>query len=148
MPVSAVMERHLAALSEHDLAQLDAQTTDDLRFFTPLGELSKPEYLELMRGLFAAFPDWRFEHGRLRVGWDHATVELRMEGTHTGTLELPIPGFVPAAPTGKAVVLPAQDYHYTISQDRIVRVEPASVPGGGLPGLLEQIGVSPPLPPT
>ena len=147
MPASAVMERYLEALSAHDLATLEGLTTDDLRFFTPFGELAKEAYLELLRGLFAAFPDWRVEHGRLRVGWDHATVELRMEGTHTGTLELPFPGFVPIAASGRTVVLPAQDFHYSLSQDRITRIEPAPMPGGGLAGLLDQIGAEMPVPP-
>jgi predicted ester cyclase len=145
MDVAGVMEKYLAALASHDVDDLAALTADDLRFISPVGELRKAEFLALMRGLFAGFPDWTFDHGRLRMGWDHATVELRMQGTHTGTLELPVPGLPAIPPSGKVVVLPSQRVQYTLSQGRIVRIEPEPVPGGGIiSGVLEQLGVSPP----
>jgi predicted ester cyclase len=148
MTVIEVMERYLAALAAHDVDQVETLTTDDLRFVTEEGDLRRSAYLETLRALFAAFPDWRFDHGRLRVGWDHASVELRMEGTHTGTLVLPVPGVEPIPATGRAVVLPAQDYTFLISQGCIVRIEPMRVVGGGIPGLLDQIGSDLPLPPA
>jgi hypothetical protein len=144
MDVMPVITRYLEAFARHDLGEMNACTTDDLRFVLPDRELRKPAFLELMAGLFRGFPDWGFEHGRLRCGWDHATIELRMHGTHTGVLALPLPGLEPIEPTGRQVVLPPEDIQYSLSQGRISQIEPTAVPGGGIPGILEQIGA--PLP--
>jgi hypothetical protein len=148
MDVTPVITKYLDAFARRDVGGLAACTTDDLRFILPIGELRKAEFLRFMEGLFTGFPDWSFEHGRLRCGWDHATIELRMHGTHTGVLSLPLPGLAPIPPTGRQVVLPPQDIQYTLAGGRVARIEPARVPGAGVPGILEQIGVEPPPTPT
>ena len=132
-----------AALSSHDMEGLAARITDDAVLVTPMGELPRTAFLATMQALFAGFPDFSFEHGPARVAGDRITVEMRMAGTHTGVLALPIPGLSPIAPTGKHVTLPNQNFTYTVRDGLVSRIDPESVAGGGVPGILAQLGVSP-----
>jgi hypothetical protein len=69
-----------------------------------------------------------------------------MGGTHTATFVPPLGRFNPVSPTGKKVLLPEQKFEYHVENGRIARIIPENVPGGGIPGLLRQIGVRlPPL---
>jgi predicted ester cyclase len=146
MDVTGVIGRYLDALSARDLTAIAGCITDDVEYRGAFGHLDRSGYLDLLKGLFVAFPDWSFEHGRLRFGWDHATIELRMHGTHTGPLVLDMLGLQPSEPTGRVVVLPPQDVHYTVRDRLVWRIEPVAAPGAGLPGILEQIEAPVPSP--
>jgi predicted ester cyclase len=137
MDVTPIISRYLDALAARDLDAVADSTAPDLEFAGPTGVLDQAGYLDLLRALFAAFPDWGFEQGRLRFGWDHATVELSMHGTHTGVLALPVPGVEPVPPSGRPLLLPPEDVHFTVRNGRIARIEPDA----GVRAILQQLGV-------
>jgi predicted ester cyclase len=140
------VERYFEALEAKDLAAISDIVADDLEFVTPVEPLDKQTFLDFLRGLFKAFPDWRFDHGPIEATGNTASTRLRMSGTHTETLELPMPGVKPVAPTAKKVVLPEQRFDYTVRGGKIVRIESEPVPHAGIVGTLEQVGVRlPPL---
>jgi len=140
------VERYLDALNAHDVEAIERVVADELEFVTPVESLDKPTFLAFMRGLFDGLPDFRFDHGNLNERGDVASVDLRMSGTHTSTLELPLPRLKPQPATGTRVVLPEQRFDYTVRDGKIVRIEGEPVPHSGVIGLLEQIGVRlPPL---
>jgi predicted ester cyclase len=140
------VERYLAALEAKDVGAAADLVSDDLEFATPVEPLDKETFMRFMSGLFEGFPDWRFDHGPIDEKGEIASTRLRMTGTHTGTLDLPLPGLKPVAPTGKKVVLPEQRFDYTVRDEKIVRIEAEPLPHAGIIGTLEQIGVRlPPL---
>ena len=142
----ATVERCFEALDARDVDAIARVVSDDLAFVTPVEPLDKATFLRFMAGLFAGLPDWRFDHGSLDVRGDVVAVRLRMGGTHTRTLALPMPGLKPVAPTGKRVALPEQRFDYTVRDGRIVRIAGENIPHAGVIGLLEQVGVR--LPPV
>jgi predicted ester cyclase len=142
MQLEHALDMYHAALSSQDLERLASRTTEDVVLVTPMGELPKAAFLATMQALFAGFPDFSFDHGPARVAGDRITIEMRMAGTHTGLLALPIPGIAPIAPTGKRVTLPHQNFTYTIRDGLVSRIDPEPVAGGGVPGILEQLGGS------
>lgn len=145
MTALAVVQAYLKALDAHDLKQIDELVSDELEFVTPVEPMHKKDFLPFMAALFTGFPDWKFNHGDLRENDNMVTVKLCMTGTHTTTLSLPMPGLKPIPATNKRVILPEQDFHYTVQGQQIVRIAADHVPGGGILGTLQQIGVN--LPP-
>ena len=146
MSARETVERYLSALQRHSLKEVEELLSDELEFVTPVETLDKQAFVEFIRGLFAGFPDWRFEHGPLFEDGEVVSTRLRMSGTHTGILDLPLPGLKPLDPTGKAVTLPEQRFDYVVAGARIIRIEGEPVPHAGVIGMLEQIGARlPPL---
>jgi predicted ester cyclase len=137
---------YFAALETKDVAGLDMLVSDDLVFVTPLRPLGKQDLLGVFRAIWGGFPDWSFNHGELVATGDVVSTKLRMAGTHTATFVPPLGRLKPVSPTGTKVVLPEQEFVYHVENGRIIRIIPEDVPGGGVPGLLRQIGVKlPPL---
>lgn len=71
---------------------------------------------------------------------------MRITGTHTKEMTAPIPGIKNIPATGKAVSMPEEEAYLTVKDGKIIRMELEKVPGGGLPGILKQIGAKIPEP--
>jgi hypothetical protein len=75
-----------------------------------------------------------------------AFIAVQITGTHTRGLVLPMPGIPPIPATGKSVSLPEEHITFTFKGDKITSLTSDNVPGGGVAGVLAQIGVQlPPL---
>ena len=90
-------------------------------------------------------PDWKFNGKDFKQNCDKVTVTFQISGTQTGELSLPMPGFPKVPATGKHVSLPQEGMTFTVKDGKISRIESANVAGGGVPGVLAQLGV--PMPP-
>jgi predicted ester cyclase len=143
-PIPQVIWTYIEGLKYHDVDGIAETVADDLLFITPAVKLNKERFLDMLRALYAAFPDWTYRHdapvwqdGRIAVKW-------RQNGTHTGSFALP--GLAPIRPTGKAVTISEQQFFYLVADNRIVEIQPDPVPDGAPGGILKQIGVkSPPV---
>jgi hypothetical protein len=63
-------------------------------------------------------------------------------GTHTGVLDLnPIGMPISLPPTGKSFRLPKSVYTFRVAGDKVTYYSEEAVQGGGLAGILEQLGV-------
>ena len=141
-----VLRQYFAALDARDLARVEALLAEWLVFETPIEPLGKEDLLEFLAVLFVAFPYWRFNHEQFVTTGNSVRTKLRMRGTHTATFAAPLPGLRPVPATGRYVVLPEQEFLYETAEGTITRIATAFVPGGGILGLLEQLGVAlPPL---
>jgi predicted ester cyclase len=100
------------------------------------------EAFNLVGAMQAAFPDLKFEVEQVTVNGDQATVNLQLIGTNTGPLNMPLPGMPGSIPpTGKKVS--AKDvFVLTVQDDKVSHMRVESPAGGGLPGLLAQMGVN------
>lgn len=143
-PAEEVVRTYFRALEEHDVGKVAGLLSDDFAFVNSVEPMDRDDFLRFMQALLAGFPDYRFNHSDSRVNGNVVTVKLRMTGTHTRTLALPMPGLKPVPATGKKVVLPEQSFAYTVRNGRITTITPEPIPHAGIIGLLEQIGVKPP----
>jgi predicted ester cyclase len=102
------------------------------------------EAFKLIGAMMAAFPDLKFEVENVTVNGNQATVHLQLSGTNTGMLSIPLPGMSGSIPpTGKKVS--AKDtFVVTVQGDQVSHMNVDSPAGGGLPAVLEQIGVKMP----
>jgi predicted ester cyclase len=137
--VPPVLLAYIKGLRAHDVSQIAAAVDDDLRFITPPAILDKQRFLGFLQALYAAFPDWSYEHDEPELRGDEIAVRWRQCGVHAGTLALH--GIPAVAPTGKKVQIPEQVFFYRLRGDRIVEIRPEPISGGAPEGILRQIGV-------
>jgi predicted ester cyclase len=142
--IPAVLHTYMAGLQAHDVDTIARTVADDLAFVTSTRTLDKDQFLQMLRALYAGFPDWHYDHDEPEWREDGIAVRWRQGGTHTSTFALP--GLAPIAATGKRVTIPEHYFFYRVRGERIVEIRPEPVPGGAPRGILEQIGVElPPL---
>lgn len=102
------------------------------------------EALGLVAGMKSAFPDLKFDVQQVTVNGDQATVNVKLSGTNTGPLSMPLPGMTGSIPpTGKLVSVP-DTFVVTVKDDKVTHMNVDSPAGGGLPGVLAQMGVNMP----
>ncbi len=141
MNVATIVEMAVKAIEAHDIQALSTLVADDFDFPLPGGiaQLHKNDYIGLMGTLVQALPDLSFNVSHVEVQDNTVRLTTRWTGTQLGPLTLP--GLSPFQPTRRRIVLPETIDEYTISDDRIVSLKIQDVPGGGIPGLLAQLGV-------
>jgi predicted ester cyclase len=102
------------------------------------------EVFNLIRAIHAAFPDLKFEVEQVTVNGNEATVDVQLIGTNTGSLSMPLPGMSGSIPpTGKKVAV-KDVFVVTVQDDKVSHMRVQSPAGGGLPGVLAQLGVNMP----
>ena len=138
--IPAVVQRYMEGLKRHNVEGIAETVSDDLAFVTPAKTLTKSQFLQMLRALYAGFPDWHYQHGPPEVRGDVTRVRWRQGGTHTGTFALP--GSEPMPATGRVVQIPEQDFFYTVRGSKIVEIRPEPIPGGAPAGIFEQIGAA------
>jgi hypothetical protein len=106
--------------------------------------LGKQEFLAVQSAFQRAFPDWSFHSHDEKEQGDTVRTAVQITGTHTRDLVVPLPGMPPLPATGKHVSLPEEHLTFTFEGETIARLTSDNVPGGGIPGVLAQIGVPSP----
>jgi predicted ester cyclase len=142
MSATDLVKAGLAAVEAGDFKKLDSMVADDMVFAGPAPEpLGKREFIGVQMAMNKAMPDWKFNASDFKEDGDVVTVTFQITGTQTGELSLPMPGMQPLPPTGKKVSLPKEPGTFTVKNGKLARLEVTSVPGGGVMGVLAQLGV-------
>lgn len=137
------VQAELAAIEAGDWARARSLLADDYTFSGAVPEPIGPDaWLAIHRGMSEAMPDFSFNARGLRESGDKVFGQVQVSGTQTRELALPIPGLKPVPPTGKRVSLPTEDIAATVRGGKIVNLEVGAVPGGGVPGMLSQLGAT------
>jgi hypothetical protein len=140
-----VVKEGLAASEAGDFGKLESLVADDFSMSGPVPmPVGKREFIGLMMALVKAMPDWKFNAGEYQENGDQVTVPLRITGTHTGELQLPMPGLPAIQASGTKVSLPSEPSTFTVKNGKLTKLEVASAEGGGVMGILSQLGVNMP----
>jgi hypothetical protein len=132
----------LAAFESGDAKKAESLLSDDMVFSGPVPQpIHRNEFIGLQGALVAAIPDWKFNASDYKELGDKVMVKVHISGTHTKPLSLPPMGIQSLPPTGKRVQLPYEPLTITIKNGKAIRIEGENVEGGGVPGLLAQLGV-------
>jgi hypothetical protein len=136
----------LAAIEASDWERARSHLGDEFTFSGAVPEPIGPDvWLGIHRALAAAMPDFSFNARGLHGEDGKVVGQVQLTGTQTRELALPLPGFSPIPPTGRRVSLPAEGIAATLLGDRLVNYDVSLVEGGGLPGILTQLGATIPL---
>ena len=108
MPSNEQIIRNFYEVAEKDVPGLASLFTDDGYFYDVSGgaKYYGEDITAATLGIAAAFPDIHREIHELYVSGDVVSVELSLNGTHNGSLQLPT-GTIPA--TGKKMRIPCSD---------------------------------------
>lgn len=82
--------------------------------------LEKQQFIDLMKALTTAFPDWSFNAHFVNEQDDVAFFVTQITGTHTGDLILPT--LPPILPTRQEISLPDKPMIYTGGGDKITAI--------------------------
>lgn len=140
MSAADTVKQGMRAWEKNDAATMDSLVADNFVMSGPVPQpLGKQEFIGFMHAILAALPDFKFNETLAEEHGETVVVKSRITGTHTGTLALP--GLPPVPATGKKVALPEERQVYTLSGGKLVKLVVDEVPGGGVPGMLAQLGV-------
>lgn len=119
--------------------------SSDFIFAGPVPEPVDGEmWLGLHDRLNAACPDFSFNaSGGEQVG-DAVRINLQLSGTHQSEMDLSPMGMPNVPATGKSFQLPTEVAMVGFNGDKVSSIEVAKVEGGGLMGILGQLGVEAP----
>ena len=143
MSAMDVVKEVLAATEAGDFARVESLIAEDFTLSGPVPmPVGKREFAGLMMALRQAMPDWKFNPGEFKENGDQVTVPFQITGTHTGELQLPLPGLPSIPATGTRVSLPSEPSTFTVKGGKLAKLEVADIPGGGVMGILSQLGVN------
>lgn len=133
----------LSAVEREEWAEAASYLTSDFTFSGAVPQpISGEEWLGIHKAFAAAYSNFRvnYQPGAESGQQVHCTVQLT--GKHTRDLRLPIPGMPVIPATGKQVSLPREPVTYTFRDGKVADQHVEQVDGGGLPGMLQQLGVA------
>jgi hypothetical protein len=137
-----VAKRFANLLEAGDVKGLQPFLADDFRAKGATRELTKQQALGYLQIFFTAFPDHRFGFTDFEEKGDWVRCTGQETGTHKGVLELNPFGIpISLPPTGKSFKLPKSVFSFRVAGDKVTYYNEEAVKGGGLTGILEQLGV-------
>jgi len=105
--------------------------------------LTGEQWIGVHRALAAAMPDLSLNYFPVATdGNGTARGEVKVTGTQTGDLALPIPGIPRVPASGKAIANPAEHVTITVKDGKATNWDVEHLPNGGVPGILMQLGVA------
>lgn len=102
--------------------------------------LNKAEFIGIALAILEAMPDLALHATNFQEEGEKVRVQLAITGRHIR--ELRLPGLASVAASGKKIALPTETHEYTIRGEMISALAIEPVEGGGIAGLLAQLGVS------
>lgn len=147
MTAKEIVKDFVKALESGDLDKTAGYLSDDFAYVGPIPlALGRDQFLEVQRGLLAAFPDRSLNLAEVEEEAGVVRATVRFTGTHTGDLVLPVPDLPLVRATGKTVFLPLETHLYTVRGSKIASIHVLLVPGGGFQGIYSQLGARLPAP--
>ena len=142
MKPSEIVGNFLKAIEGNDFKTAESLTSNDF-IVEGVGpsKLSRTEFLNVHRALNTGLPDFSFNHRIVKESGDQVDVKVRLSGTHKRDMQAPLPGLSTIKSTNRQVRMPEENVYVTVKNNKITKVRLEQIPGGGLPGILKQIGV-------
>lgn len=137
-----VAKRFADLLEFGDVKGLQDFMADDFKAKGITMELTKQQALGYLQIFFAAFPDHRFNFMDFEEKGDLINCTGQETGTHLGVLDLKSFGIpISLPPTGKSFKLAKSVFTIRVAGDKVTYYSEEALKGGGLAGILEQLGV-------
>lgn len=131
------------AFADIENGTIDASIyTDDMVFKGPVPvPMNRDAYIGLLKNITTGLPDFNFHARDFTVRGDVVKVTIGITGTQTKTLPALMPGMSDVPATNKRIVLPEEHLSVKVRGDKISECVADAVPGGGVMGMLAQLGV-------
>lgn len=135
------------ALEAKDFDTASSYLADDFLFsgWTPQ-PLDRAQFITVMGGLKEGIPNLAYNFHTVRDVQDvrqesRVKATVQMMGTQTESFILPPLGTPPIPQMAGSISMPDEQWNYTLENGKIARIVVGHVAGGGIQGLLHQLGV-------
>ena len=146
MQIQDITNQVLDAIEKGKVQSSANYYADNFRLVGPMPTpQTKTEYLDVMTKVTSGIPNWNFNRHDLRVEGQTVIVPVHVTGTQSRTLPSLIPGMPDLPASNRSFSLPNEVMRIKFQGERIVECQIDPVPGGGLGGVLEQLGVQIPV---
>ena len=145
MSASEMASTLLKSIEAGEMVAAAKLMSDGFMFSGPVPQpISGTEWLAMHEKLHAAFPDWRFNLSDLHEHGSEIHATIQISGTNKGSLDLSSIGMPTIPATGKSIKLPREELTFTSENGKLASLSVAPVAGGGVMGILGQLGVKVP----
>lgn len=132
----------LGAIEASEWQRARSLLADDFTFGGAVPQPIGPDaWLGIHRAMSEAMPDFSFNASGFQDENGTVSVQVHPSGTQTRDMQVPLPGLARIPATGKRVALPVEPVRATVRGEKIATMTVTEVPGGGVPGMLAQLGV-------
>jgi len=145
--VEDLIRAFMTALEENNADEFESYLADNFRFsgWTPR-PLGRAGFLDLLRGLKEGIPGLIFNlHNVLVQNDTTVTSTWKINGYQSDSFILPVLNLPPIPQMAASISLPAEEVEYRLAGNKIVGLNVTHTPGGGIKGLLNQLGFDIPL---
>jgi hypothetical protein len=145
MDPKATVQALMDSVQKGDFAKARFLLSDDFQFSGPVPEpINGEAWMGMSMNLKKAFPDLDY-HFHVD-GADSNVVKLsaQLKGTHSGDLDLTALGMGVIPPTNKSFANPYEHGRVTVKGDKVASWSVDPIEGGGVMGILSQLGIKPP----
>ncbi len=147
MSPAELVKAFMDALEAKDFDTASSYLADDFLFsgWTPQ-PLDRTQFMAVMDGLKEGIPSLSYNFHTVRDVQDvqqesRVKATVQMMGTQTESFILPPLGTPPIPQMAGTISMPEEQWNYTLENGKIARIVVGHVAGGGIQGLLHQLGV-------
>ncbi len=147
-----IVKQFMIALESQEFTLASDYLADDFTYTSMLPRpLNKKQFITLVKELKYGMPNMSFNVRDIRETNNelkqeqNAECTVQLTGTQSNIMEL-VPLSLPPIPeTNRRIILPPEQWRFTIINNKIASIVVPPVPGGGIPGLLQQLGIDIPI---
>lgn len=145
MDAKTTVETLLDSVQRADFEKARSLLSDDFQFSGPVPEpINRDAWLKMSRSLKKAFPNLDYRFHVEGADGNIVRITAKLKGTHTYELDASAMnlGVIPA--TNKSFISPHERGKMTVRGGKVTSWIVESIAGGGLMGILGQLGVKSP----
>jgi len=132
----------MQAIEKGDYKEAEKFLTEDFTFTGAVPQpIGRSEWLDLHKSLADAIPNFMFNATGFHEENNKVIFDVHLTGTHSRELKISQLNVGPVTATNKSISLPNERVEATFENGKISQLNVERVSGGGLKGLLGQIGV-------
>ena len=140
-----IVQTLLDSVQRGDFQKAKSLLSNDYQFSGPVPEpINAETWMEINKSLKKAFPDLDYRFHVDSVDGDVAKISAELKGTHSGVLDLSPVGLGVTPATNKTFATPREHGKVTFKGDKVVSWIVDKIEGGGLMGILTQLGIAVP----
>ena len=141
MSATDTVKTLMTALEANDLDIAESLLADDFVMdgWTPQ-ILDKQGFLQVIKGLKEGIPGLIFNLHNVQEYDNKVQATWQVIGYQTDSFNIPVLSLPPIPQMGRSISMPTEDVEFTAHNDLITRLLVKPTSGGGIRGLLQQLG--------
>ncbi len=146
MQIQDITNQVLDAIEKGKVKSVSNYFADSFKLVGPMPKpQNKEQYLDELTKLTSGIPNWNFNRHDLRVDGQTVVVPVHITGTQSRKIPSLMPDMPDLPASNRSFSLPNEIIRMKFRGESIVEVNIDPVPGGGINGILEQLGVQIPV---